>query len=193
MIGLVMAGGRGTRMSLPGEKLLLEHKKPIILHVVDALHDSQCFSKVIAATSKHSPRTNELLLYEGIDVIQTNGEGYVSDLKSALSRLDEDVFVVSGDLPLLDAKTVRELVSRHKKDTAWHSFVLTKKFLDLLNIQLEFAVNFDGKQCYYSGISIVDPKKISNDEIQETLSIFDDEKIAVNINTKEDYDSLKNA
>lgn len=193
MIGLVMAGGRGTRMSLPGEKLLLEHKKPIILHVVDALRDSQCFSKVIAATSKHSPRTNELLLYEGIDVIQTNGEGYVSDLKSALSRLDEDVFVVSGDLPLLDAKTVRELVSRHKKDAVWHSFVLTKKFLDLLNIKLEFAVNFDGKQCYYSGISIVDPKKTSNDEIQETLSIFDDEKIAVNINTKEDYDSLKNA
>lgn len=193
MIGLVMAGGRGTRMSLPGEKLLLEHKKPIILHVVDALRDSQCFSKVIVATSRHSPRTNELLLYEGIDVIQTNGEGYVSDLKSALSRFDEDVFVVSGDLPLLDAKTVKELVSRHKKDAAWHSFVLTKKFLDLLNIQLEFAVNFDGKQCCYSGISIVDPKKISSDEIQETLSIFDDEKIAVNINTKEDYDSLKNA
>lgn len=193
MIGLVMAGGRGTRMNLPGEKLLLEYKKPIILHVLDALRDSQCFSKVIAATSKHSPLTNELLLYEGIDTIQTNGEGYVYDLKSALSKLDEQVFVVSGDLPLLDAKTVKELVSRHKKDAVWHSFVLTKKFLDLLNIKLGFAVNFDGKECCYSGISIVDPQRISGDEIQETLSIFDDKKIAVNINTKEDYESLKNS
>jgi adenosylcobinamide-phosphate guanylyltransferase len=193
MIGLVMAGGRGTRMNLPGEKLLLEYKKPIILHVLDALRDSECFSKVIAATSKHSPRTNELLLYEGIDTIQTNGDGYVSDLKSALSKLDDQVFVVSGDLPLLDAKTVKELVLRHKKDAAWHSFVLTKKFLDLLNIKLEFAVNFDGKECYYSGISIVDPQRIPDNEIQETLSIFDDEKIAVNINTKEDYESLKNS
>lgn len=193
MIGLVMAGGRGTRMDMPGEKLLLEYKKPIILHVLDALRDSGCFSKIIAATSRNSPRTNELLLYEGIDAIQTDGEGYVSDLRSVLSKFDDLVFVVSGDLPLLDANTVREMVSRHKKDAAWHSFVLTKKFLDLLNIKLEFAVNFDGTECYYSGISIVDPQRISGGEIKETLSIFDDEKIAVNINTKEDYESLKNS
>jgi hypothetical protein len=37
----------------------------------------------------------------------------------------------------------------------------------------------------------VDPKKISNDNTKETLSIFDDKRIAVNLNTKEDYDSLK--
>ena len=45
MIGLVMAGGKGTRMNLDGEKLLLKYKKPIILHVVDSLNDSKCFSK----------------------------------------------------------------------------------------------------------------------------------------------------
>jgi len=30
MIGLVMAGGKGTRMNLDNEKLLLKYKKPII-------------------------------------------------------------------------------------------------------------------------------------------------------------------
>jgi len=37
MIGLVMAGGKGIRMNLDNEKLLLKYKKPVILHVVDSL------------------------------------------------------------------------------------------------------------------------------------------------------------
>ena len=43
MIALVMAGGKGTRMNLDNEKLLLEHKKPIILQVIDSLINSNCF------------------------------------------------------------------------------------------------------------------------------------------------------
>jgi adenosylcobinamide-phosphate guanylyltransferase len=192
MIGLVMAGGKGTRMDMPGEKLLLEYKKPVILHVVDALRESKCFSKIIAATSEHSPRTNDLLLFHDVEVIKTEGDGYVADLSSALSKIDEPTLVVSGDLPLLDGAVVRELVARHKKDASWQSFVVTKKFLDLLDLKLEFSVKVDGKECFYSGISIVNPQKTSN-KVEETLSIFDDKRIAVNLNTKEDYDSLKNS
>ena len=40
MIGLVMAGGKGTRMNSEKEKLLLEYKKPLVLHVIDALKNS---------------------------------------------------------------------------------------------------------------------------------------------------------
>ncbi len=61
MIGLVMAGGKGTRMNLFDEKLLLEYKKPVIFHVVDALKNSGCFSKVIVATSSNSPKTKQTL------------------------------------------------------------------------------------------------------------------------------------
>ena len=46
-----MAGGKGTRMDLSEEKLLLEYKKPVIFHVIDALKNSHCFSQVIVATS----------------------------------------------------------------------------------------------------------------------------------------------
>ena len=53
MIGFVMAGGKGTRMNLDHEKLLLKYTKPIILHVVDSLKDSNCFSKILAITSLH--------------------------------------------------------------------------------------------------------------------------------------------
>ena len=49
MIGIVMAGGKGSRMNMDDEKLLLEFKKPIILQVVDSLKHSNCFSKIITS------------------------------------------------------------------------------------------------------------------------------------------------
>ena len=85
MIGLVMAGGRGSRMEFPApEKLLLEYEKPIIFHVIDSLNDSRCFSKVFAATSPHSPDTNRVLEERGIETLDTQGNGYVNDLNFLL-------------------------------------------------------------------------------------------------------------
>ena len=52
-----MAGGRGSRMNLSEEKLMLTYKKPMILHVANALKDSNCFSKIIFVTSPNSPKT----------------------------------------------------------------------------------------------------------------------------------------
>ena len=77
MIGLVMAGGKGTRMDIPEEKLLLEYRKPIIFHVIDALKNSHCFSKVVVATSPNSPDTKRVLEERGIETLGTQGNGYV--------------------------------------------------------------------------------------------------------------------
>lgn len=191
MIGLVMAGGKGTRMGIQGEKLLLKYKKPIVLHVLDALTECGCFSKIIAATSQNSPNT-EKLISEHAEIIKTKGDDYVEDLIFALSKLDEPTFVVSGDLPLLDSNIVQDLVSKYKPDSLWQSFVVTKKFLDKNKLNLEFSKNIDGMQCFYTGISIVNPKKLS-DHIEETCTIHDDKRIAVNLNTKQDYDLFQNS
>jgi adenosylcobinamide-phosphate guanylyltransferase len=61
MIGIVMAGGKGSRMKLAEEKLLLQFKKPLILQVAEAMTDSGCFSKIIFVTSPNSPKTKQLL------------------------------------------------------------------------------------------------------------------------------------
>lgn len=191
MIGLVMAGGKGTRMDTKEEKLLLQYKKPVIIHVIDALRNSDCFSKIIAATSDNSPNTQKLVQNHGIEIIKTKGDGYVSDLNAALSNLNEPTLVVSGDLPLLDGEIIKEIIASYDNN-AWQSFLVTKKFLDSMNMTLEFSVNHDNKECYYTGLSIVDPKKISSlNTISETYSIIDDKRLALNLNTKRDYDLLK--
>ena len=111
MIGLVMAGGKGTRMQSDKEKLLLKYKKPLVLHVVDALKNSNCFEKIIAITSPNSPQTQKILTENNVKIIETLGDNFVTDLNHVLKQLDDYVFVTSGDLPLLDENIVRQIVA----------------------------------------------------------------------------------
>ena len=94
MIGLIMAGGKGTRMNMEQEKLLLN-------------------SKIIAATSSNSPETEKILQQSGIDIISTSGKDFVSDLNYVLKQLDDSVFVTSGDIPLLDEEIIKKIVKNY--------------------------------------------------------------------------------
>lgn len=193
MIGLVMAGGKGSRMSLPEEKLVLKYKKPLILHVIEALKNSNCFSKIVVATNANSPKTKNLLKTLDIEILETQGNGFSEDLNFALQSLNDHVLIVAGDLPLLDGHIIKQLV-KQSNDKTWTSFLVTKKFLDLLGLKSDYTVSFDEKECIYTGISLVNAKDIVDfNKIKENFLIIDDKRIAFNINTKEEYDLLANA
>ena len=190
MIGLIMAGGRGTRMDSNEEKLLLKYKKSVILHVVDALQNTNCFSKIIALTSPNSPNTEKILKETGIDTISSRGESFVSDLNEMLQQLDEMVFVTSGDLPLLDSQIVKTILDHHEAEQTWTSIVTTLPFQETLGIKSDCIVeNHDYVQ---TGISIVNAKKITNlDPVEEKFLVIDDKRIGLNLNTKDDYNLLR--
>ena len=189
MIGLIMAGGKGTRMNSNEEKLLLMYKKPVILHVVDAMEKADCFSKIIALTSPNSPNTEKILKEIGIDIISSRGERFVSDLNEILQQLDEMVFVTSGDLPLLDSQIVKTIIDHHEPERTWTSIGTTLSFQKTLGITSDCIVeNHDYVQ---TGISIVDAKKITNlDPVEEKFLVIDDKRIGLNLNTKDDYSLL---
>jgi len=194
MIGLVMAGGRGSRMkfSTP-EKLLLEYEKPIIFHVIDSLNDSHCFSKVFAATSSNSPDTKFELEQIGIETLDTSGDGYVNDLNFLLQKMDGSVFVVSGDLPLLDKEIIQKLVE-FNSENVWTSFLVSKKFLNSLGLKSNLLVKYDSTECAYTGISIINADKIKNlNLVNEDYIILDDKRIAFNLNTNEDFELLNSS
>ena len=191
MIALVMAGGKGTRMKTLKEKLLLKYKQPIILHVISALIDSKLFSKILVGTSSHSPKTKKLLENFEVDIVETLGNGYVVDMNEILQNLQDDVFVISGDLPLIDKEILKKIMLNHDKKKIWTSFVVTKKFIESKNLNAEYPIIVDGVPCYYTGIYLVNSREINNLElVQEKCIILDDERVAVNINTKKDYDLL---
>ena len=191
MIGLVMAGGKGTRMNLNDEKLLLKFKKPVILHVTDSIKNSNCFSKILAVTSLNSPKTKKLLQEKNIDTIETSGKGYVEDLNFVLQKINDDVFISSGDLPLLDEEIIEEIVKQYDPEKIWTSILVTKKFLTPLGLSSDYSLTFNDEICHYSGISLVNSAKVSSlENIEENYIIIDDKRIAFNLNTKQDYELL---
>ena len=189
MIGLIMAGGKGTRMNSNQEKLLLKYKKPVILHVLDALRNSNCFSKIIAATSSNSPETEKLLQESEIEVISTSGKDFVTDLNLVLTQLQDSVFVTSGDIPLLDEKIIKEIVNNYDSKNIWTSIMITQTFLNSLGIKSEYKS--ENEKYVFSGISLVNAEKINDIEsIKETFLVIDDKRIGFNLNTEDDYELL---
>lgn len=191
MIGILMAGGKGTRMNLEGEKLLLKYKKPIILHVLDSLKTSDCFSRIIAVTSDNSPNTQKLLKEQNIEIFETPGKNFVEDLNLVLQTIDDDVLVTSGDLPLLDKKTIQEIVKKYDSNKTWTSVLISKQFVNSFGIKSDFDIAIENKIFYFTGISLINSKNISTlEKIEENYIFYNNKKLAFNLNTKKDYDLL---
>ena len=199
MIGLIMAGGKGTRMQLNDEeKLLLNYKnKPVIMHVVDALQNSNCFTNIIALTSSNSPKTEKILKESGIDIVSSSGHDLVSDMNEMLIQLDDFVFVTTGDLPLLDSEVVKKIVERSHTDEIWNSVVTTGSFQKFLGTSIGSTIrdsdieNNPNNVFIQTGINIVNATKITDLEpIKEFRLIFDDKRIGLNLNTKTDFELL---
>lgn len=189
MIGLVMCGGKGTRMKSSEEKLLLKYRKPLVEHVITALEDSGLFSKIVCVTSNNAPKTRKFVSGLGVDVLETKGGGYSNDLGESLCKFDEPVFVASGDMPLLDAEIIKKIMTLVDAGDAWTSILVRKNFLDSLGLEAEFFVNYRGEDCAYTGISVVDPTRAKNMQpVTESYVVLDDKRIATNLNTKKDYD-----
>jgi len=194
MIGLVMAGGKGTRMNISNEKLLLEYKKPVIFHVIDALKNSHCFSQVIVATSPNSPDTKHVLEQNRIETLSTPGNGYVNDLNFLLQKMSGSVFVTSGDLPLLDEEIIQIMTEKFNSKNVWTSFLVSKKFLNSLGLESNLLINSGDIDCVHTGISIINADKIQNlDPVKENYIILDDKRISFNLNTKKDYELLNSS
>ncbi|MFB5646581.1 MAG: NTP transferase domain-containing protein [Candidatus Nitrosomaritimum yanchengensis] len=191
MIAIVMSGGKGSRMKSSEEKLLLQYKKPIILHVAEALSESECFSKIIFLTSPNSPNTKKLLLENNYEIIESAGKGYVEDLNTILKSISDPVFVTSADLPLLDKNIIKKIVSLYDENHKWTSILITKQFLTKLGVSTNYEVSFQNLTCNYSGISMINSDEISNlENIKENFVILDDKRIAFNVNTQKDYGLL---
>ncbi len=191
MIALIMAGGRGKRMKITKEKLLLRYNKPLISHVVEALQKSNCFSRIIAATSIHSKQTRLLLSRSHIEILDTPGHGYVLDLNSILKSLNDYIFIISGDMPLIDKQIIEKIIGLHNTNNVWTSYLVTKNFVTEFQISYSKTITFQNQECILTGLSIVNSNKIKDlSHIVETYIILNDRRIAVNINTLEDYQSL---
>lgn len=190
MGGLVMAGGRGSRMQACREKLMLG-RTPMVLRVLDAMVDSGCFSRVSAVTSPNAPQTAQLLRGLKYHCMESNGDGYSMDLSWALQRLEGMVLVVSADMPLLDNTMIQDIVRLCGNGSTWTSVLVSVEFTKSLGLVPGHTIRHDGTQCCHAGISMVDASRITGHDIMpEHHIILDDRRVAFNLNTRRDCNLL---
>jgi adenosylcobinamide-phosphate guanylyltransferase len=184
---LVMAGGRGTRMKLPVEKPLIEVcGKPVIQYVLTALKEAKKIDRVIVATSERTPKTTMLIRKLGVEVIETPGKDYVSDMGWVVQTLKLGVFLaVAADLPLIKPELIDAIVERYEccgKPALTVAVPLEVK--THLGMCIDYSFKHEEIEAVPVGLNIIDGTKRYGDEwLDQDIYIVNHFELAVNINT----------
>jgi adenosylcobinamide-phosphate guanylyltransferase len=187
---LVMAGGKGTRMKLKEEKPIVQVcGKPVIQYVLSALKGSKKIDRIIVATTCYTPKTTKLMRQSGIEVIQTPGKDYVSDMGWVVQTLKLGVFLaIAADLPLVKAEMIDTIVERYErcgKPALTVAVPLETKVK--LGMCIEYSFEENGQELVPVGINVIDGRKRYGDEwLDQDIYLLNQQELAVNINTIEE-------
>ena len=186
---LIMAGGKGTRMEMDVEKPLVEiNGKPMIQYVINALKNTDKINKIIVATSKNTPETKTFLNEQGMDIIETPGDGYVNDLGFIISNfeLNDVILTVTADLPLINSDIIDYVLEEYEKsDKPAMSVLVPIDVFKKYNIKPTMMF----ENLIPSGLNIL---RSINKTQDEKVLIIGRIELALNINTCEDIKLLKN-
>ncbi|MCW3995582.1 MAG: NTP transferase domain-containing protein [Candidatus Bathyarchaeota archaeon] len=184
---LVMAGGKGTRMRLAEEKPLIEVcGKPVIEYVLAALREAKKIDCIIVATSKSTPKTTEFMKRLGVQVVETPGKDYVSDMGYAVQALKLGVFLaVAADLPLVKGEMIDAVVERYERcGKPALTVAVPIEIKQKLGMSVEYSFKADDRDVVPVGINVIDGSKRYGDEwLDQDICLMDREELAVNINT----------
>ena len=188
VVALVMAGGRGTRMKLAQEKPLIEVcGKPVIEYVLAALREAKKVDCIIVATSTSTPKTTALMRQLCVQVIETPGKDYVSDMGYTVQTLKLGVFLaIAADLPLVKGEMIDEVLTRYErcgKPALTVAVPLETKANLGMSIEYRFKTD-DNHDVVPVGINVIDGSKRYGDEwLDQDIYVLDHQELAVNINT----------
>ncbi len=184
---LVMAGGKGTRMQIREEKPLIKVcGKSVIEYVIAALQNAEKIDSIIVATSACTPKTAKYLSGFSVEVVDTPGKDYVSDMGYASQNLKLGVFLaIAADLPLVTGEVLDNIVERYErcgKPALTVAVPLETK--RRLGMSVEYSFKMDDKDVVPVGINVIDGRSRYGDEwLDQDIYLLDLDELAVNINT----------
>ncbi len=187
---LVTAGGKGTRMDATLEKPLMEvGGRPMVDRVLNALNACGMIDEVVASVSDNAPNTRTYLEGSGIRLVETEGDGYVPDLRTALRALrSERVLVVPADLPLLSGPDLEWFLNgymRKPKETVMVAASLHT--VTTLGATPSYVFEMEGENMVYTGVSVVHRQGILDGRyLEEGWLITTSPGFAVNVNSVDD-------
>ena len=191
--GLVMAGGRGSRLGVGVEKPLLPIcGEAMLKRVVKALKSSKFVEAVFIAVSEWTPNTKREAERLGI-VIETGGLGYVDDLREALRVVwagygFKDVVVASSDLPLLDGELIDDVVKRYAESGKEAlTVVVDREAYEGLGFDAEYLIEYGGKLAVPVGLNVLRADLVDRKNLlEEEVYLHPRVERLVNVNTIEE-------
>ena len=192
MRALIMAGGQGSRINRGEKPLLLIHGRPMISYVIDAF--SAAGTDPVVAASKKTPMTMNWCRAQGIDVIRTEGMGYIQDMIEAVKKLDEQhsLFICVSDIPGITAKIIHQIVKKHGlsgKDAC--SVWIPADIVRSTGCSVTYEERVHGVKACPAGVNILRGDRIC--EPQDELRIMLNEPgLALNVNTRDDLAAAEN-
>ena len=192
---IVMAGGKATRMQATTEKPLLQVRdKPMIQRVIEALRQSETVDRIIVAVTAGTQQTADTSRRLGVEVIETAGEGYESDMKQAIKTLGlKDVIVVSADLPFLVPRIIDDAVKSYSSSGKPALMVaapieLYKKF----GMEASYTFDLNGEQLAPVGLNVINGRRVHEPTLDETILVVRLDDLVFNVNTPTELESARN-
>ena len=190
---LIMAGGKGTRISLPIEKPLLPFiGKPLIDWVAEAVINANNVSEFYVVTSPNTPQTEKHCQSKGWKVLIADAKGYHNDLKQAtlMEGLMGPVLTVPADSPAVTGKFLDKIISQFEicgKD--FYAIFVPIQARETLGLSVDSTDEFMGEWYAVSGVNIVNGAKIQGKGKIETSALITEEvEVLLNINTLKDLE-----
>lgn len=181
MLGLILAGGLGSRYGNGEKPLALCAGRPMIDRVATALDDAGLDIVVVAAPC--APFTQNWCRAHDLLCICTAGEGYIADLAEAAALLGimGPVLTVAADLPCISADIVERIV------TAYHEQALPALSVwvpigDAESVDAPCIEVIDGCRAVPAGINILEGSRIGDTQ-EEMRLVLDDPCLRYNVNT----------
>lgn len=185
MLALIMAGGEGNRLNLGEKPLVSVGGKPMIAQVIGAFRTYG--SNVVVVTSRKTPMTRNWCRVSGIDMISTEGQGYIEDMVSAVTELDENepLFVSVSDIPCLTAGIVEMIHTAYQnsgKDacSTWVPLTLVRS-----RQEIRYTEQVQGVAAFPAGVNILRGDRIREPQ-EEFRLLLQEPRLAHNINTRAD-------
>ncbi len=199
-----MCGGEGNRLAdsvgadAPEKPLYPIDGEPMVDRELSALDASE-IDQVHAAVSPATPETREHIT-ERVSVIETPGEGYVTDLSTALDAIDRPVLTVAADLPLLTGPIVDRILDAYAAigiDGGSMTVAVPATRKDRLGVSSDTVLEADTVTAeVVDGRADIEgiPNRIAPTGLNvvgaptetDTMYLTDDERLAVNVNRARD-------
>ena len=191
MLALILAGGCGNRLSLGEKPLVTILGKPMIEYVTDAFFSAGC--EIVVVLSRKTPYTHNWCRIMGIDHITASGNGYVEDIREAVTMLDEmsPLFTCVSDLPCLHGTIIshiRDLYFQSGKDA--ESTWVPASMVSEAGCRVHFTQNINGTEACPAGINILNGEKIA--DVQDEIRILvPSRRLAFNVNTRDELQRVQ--